>query len=120
MSFGAVGLALANSVAFTVGVIVLAVPSRQVSSSIIAIGARQIVAGIVPAIIILWPASSLLMPAARSSTAVAHISLLFVVVAAVIGATIVIYYVVGLPFVRRTIRLRSRKDRQSPLRGSAD
>ncbi len=114
MSFGVVGLALANSVAFTVGVIILAIPSRQVSSKTIAIGAKKIAAGTVPAVIILWSASSLLMPVARVSTTVGHITLLIVVVIAVIATTVLIYYVVGVPFIRRTLRFLARKGQQRP------
>ena len=114
MSFGVVGLALANSVAFTVGVIILAIPSRQVSSKTIAIGAKKIAAGTVPAVIILWSASSLLMPVARGSTTVGHITLLIVVVIAVIATTVLIYFVVGVPFIRRSLRFLARKGQQRP------
>lgn len=100
-SFGVVGLALANSAAFSVGAVLLAVSSRQVSTTALRSGALRIIVGSAPAAALLWGASQLLLPAIKDTSSVAQIMLLITVLTATAAVMIVMYQLVGLPFVRR-------------------
>ena len=95
------GLAFANSAAFSAGTLLLALPSRLVAWSVLARGAVQVAAGVAPAGALMWIASSRLPDPREGPAGVEHVALLVGVVAAAALVTIVLYRLVGLPFVRQ-------------------
>jgi hypothetical protein len=95
------GLALANSAAFTAGAVLLALPSRIVAWATLWKGALQISAGAVPAGAIMWIGSVRLPAPAEGSADLGHAAILVGVVAAAAVVTVVMYQLVGLPFVRQ-------------------
>lgn len=100
-ALGVAGLALANSAAFSAGTLLLALPSRLVAWRVLARGALQVAAGVAPAGALMWIAASRLPDPRGGPAGVEHMALLVGVVAAAALVTIVLYRLVGLPFVRQ-------------------
>lgn len=105
-ALGVAGLALANSAAFTAGALLLVLPSRMVAWRVLVKGALQVATGAAPAGAFMWIASSRL-PAPEERTAdMGQVTLLVGTVAVAASMTIVVYRLVGLPFVRQLVSRR--------------
>lgn len=105
-ALGVVGLALANSAAFTVGALLLAISSRLISPLELRTGALRIMAAAAPVAAVLWVSSRLLPAVENETSGVVHTVLVAAIVAAVTVLSIVMYWLVGLPFVRRITERR--------------
>ena len=116
-ALGVVGLALANSAAFTAGALLLAVPSKLASWAALRAGGLRIAAGAAPAAALMWLASRLLPAPADGTVGVAHIVLVVAVVALAAAVTLVTFHLVGLPFVRSLTERLGRYGQDPP--GSA-
>jgi len=107
-ALGVVGLALANSAAFTAGTLLLALPSRVVAWRGLARGTLQVAAGAAPAATLMWIASSRLPAPEEGPAAVGDVALLVGTVAAAAVVSVALYRLVGLPFVRQLVSRRRR------------
>ena len=97
---GVTGLALANSVAFTVGALVLAIPSHLVAWTAWWKGVFQVTAGAVPAAVLMWIVSARLPAPSDGPAELRHITLLVGGVLVAMMMVIATYKLVGLPFAR--------------------